>query len=144
LSGSEVRDVYPIVWTLEGLAVVEGKARASERIEKLRAINSSLSKARTARQRVVLDVAWHQTLIASSDNHRLIELVTTLKAVVQRYEIAYMAHRDVISVSSEEHNAITRALAGMRRNSSPSFPIGLASGVLDDASVVTQSVKLSR
>ncbi|HEX8903586.1 MAG TPA: FCD domain-containing protein, partial [Longimicrobiaceae bacterium] len=61
-------------------------------------------------RRIDLDVLWHQTLLEGCGNQRLMEMIDSVKAVVRRYEYAYMQNSGFIPISTRTHDEITRAL----------------------------------
>jgi DNA-binding GntR family transcriptional regulator len=89
MSSREVREIYPIVSTLEGLAL-----RASESlpdVEAARAINDELlANAHDPERCLQLDEQFHASLVENCPNERLQQLIASLKRVMHRYEYAYM------------------------------------------------------
>jgi DNA-binding GntR family transcriptional regulator len=111
LSSTEMREVYPILWTLEILALRSQPPLPPGTIAELDRINEELSQAGDdAERRIDLDVVWHQTLLAGCGNQRLLEMIGSVKAVVRRYEYAYMQNSGFIPVTTRTHDDIARAL----------------------------------
>lgn len=116
LSRKEVREIYPIVGVLEGLAV-----RSSEQlpdVAAMAAINEQIPDRQDDPDRwQELDDEFHRLLVAKTDNTRLLETLATFKRIMKRYEIAYM--RDIsadvapprtAASSVAEHRVILEAL----------------------------------
>lgn len=111
LSRSEVREIYPVLWGLEVVAVELGAAAGELDLTELRRLNRKFLDANTARDRLDLDTAWHRALISTSHNLRLIALVERARNAVKRYERAYMSARGLQAKSAREHTGIIHALS---------------------------------
>lgn len=109
LSAKEVKDLYPLIASLESLAVREGTF-SEDRLDELDRINSRFTKARKPAEMRALDDEWHSTLVAASENETLHEMLGVLKARVQRYEDAYVRFSGNMPVSAKQHRSICRAL----------------------------------
>ena len=110
LSSDEARQLYPIVWSLESLALSEITAVKPELVEQLRKINRSLACAATPQERIRIDSEWHHCLISASGNPRLTAVLEGLKASIARYEHAYMDASGPCEQSLEEHEHIAKLL----------------------------------
>ena len=111
LSATEMREVYPILWTLEILALRTQPPLPSGTVAELDRINEELSGAGDdPERRIDLDVRWHQALLQGCGNQRLLEMIASVKAVVRRYEYAYMQNAGFIPVTTRTHDEIARAL----------------------------------
>jgi DNA-binding GntR family transcriptional regulator len=110
LSADEARQLYPIVWSLERLALSDVKEVDPELIGRLRELNSSLASAATPQERIRIDSDWHRTLISASGNLRLAAVLGGLKASIARYEHAYMGASGPCDQSLEEHEHIAKLL----------------------------------
>ena len=112
LSADEVREVYPIVWTLEVLALRSSGPPSARTLAELHRINAELAQAADdPERRIELDVAWHRTLLEGCANQQLLALIASLKAVIRRYEYAYMQNAGLVPVSTRAHDEIARAVA---------------------------------
>jgi DNA-binding GntR family transcriptional regulator len=112
LSAREVREIYPIVWTLEVQALRTSPRPTPERMAELERINHQLALAGDDPEaRIELDLAWHRALLGECGNQRLLELVASLKALIWRYEYAYMQNDRRVPVSTRTHEEIAGALA---------------------------------
>jgi DNA-binding GntR family transcriptional regulator len=110
LRASEVRDQYPILWTLEVLALRLSPALTPARRARLAAINARLRAAGSAPlERVALDGEWHRTLVEACPNAPLRAMIEALRARLAVYEHAY-ARRFRVASSTAEHAAIAAAL----------------------------------
>jgi DNA-binding GntR family transcriptional regulator len=111
LSAREVGEVYPILWALEVLALRAAPRPGRSTLAELQRINAELAQAGDdPEQRIDLDVAWHRTLLEGCANQRLLEMIASLKAVIRRYEYAYMQNAGLIPVSTRTHDDIARAM----------------------------------
>lgn len=111
LSAAEVAEAYPILWTLEVLALRSGPLPGRATLAELDRINTELGAAGDdPERRIDLDIAWHRTLLEGCGNTRLMEMIAGLKAVIRRYEYAWMQNAVRIPVSTRTHDDIARAL----------------------------------
>ena len=112
LSAGEVREVYPILWTLEVLALRSSPPPGPRTVAELDRINAELGlAAEDPERRIELDLAWHRTLLEGCPNQQLLALIASLKAVIRRYEYAFMQNAGLIDVSTRAHDEIARAVA---------------------------------
>jgi DNA-binding GntR family transcriptional regulator len=115
LSRQEVVDTYPLVWTLECLALRSCGPPTPEQIQALRQINAELAAVPAdALRRQELDLRWHQTLVERCGNQRLLDLLAGLKQIVRRYECVYMQDTPLVSRSVRDHTEILEALVNKR------------------------------
>jgi DNA-binding GntR family transcriptional regulator len=110
LSEREVREIYPILWTLEGLALrLAGKMAALE-LPTLNQINHELAQAKDAQSWRKWDTQFHETLVKNCGNTRLLELIQYHRQLVARYERAYMQNLELVAVSAQQHQQILISL----------------------------------
>ena len=106
----EARDLYPVLWTLEGLALRTQGALAAEQAAALRRLNGAMGDAEGDPERVLgLDEEWHRTLVQSCGNQLLLETIEELKRRALRFEYAFMRDSGRIPSSVREHVAVTDA-----------------------------------
>ncbi|HET7232549.1 MAG TPA: GntR family transcriptional regulator [Longimicrobium sp.] len=111
LSVGEVAEVYPIIWTLEVLALRTSPPATRATVAELDRVNAELAQAGDdPERRIDLDIAWHRTLLEGCANTRLLEMIAGLKSVIRRYEYAYMQNAGRIPVSTRTHHDIARTL----------------------------------
>ena len=110
LSSEEARQLYPIVWSLERLALSQVTTVDPKVIDRLRQINRSMAAAATPQERIRIDSDWHRCLISVSGNQRLAALLEGVKASIARYEHAYMDAPKPCGQSLDEHENIVRML----------------------------------
>ena len=110
LSSEEARQLYPIVWSLERLALSEVTEVEPALIEQLREINRSLPYAATPQERIQRDSEWHRCLVSVSGNQRLIAVLEGIKASIARYEHAYVDASGPCDESVQEHEHIANML----------------------------------
>jgi DNA-binding GntR family transcriptional regulator len=107
----EVKETYPIIGTLEVLALRScnpGDLAASVP-ELLDLIADMLTAAPTAAGAV--DDQFHDELLKSCPNTRLMQLIKSQKTVVHRYEFAYFTDRRRIGLAAAQHRRIVDAIA---------------------------------
>jgi DNA-binding GntR family transcriptional regulator len=111
LNAQDVNDVYPMVAALEILAL---RSTAPDRLHahlpELERIADQMAAARSAKRAQALDDRWHARLVGECANERLVRTLASLKRVVRRYELAWMADNTHVETSTEQHHAIVEAL----------------------------------
>jgi DNA-binding GntR family transcriptional regulator len=111
LTAREVREIYPIIWTLECLALTTIGQAERIPLPELDQINEALAQVQNdPADKLTLDSHWHDTLLQNCPNHRLLHMITSLKQVAYRYERAYMRESALVETSVEQHRAISKAL----------------------------------
>jgi DNA-binding GntR family transcriptional regulator len=108
LSAREVREIYPIIWTLEVLSLELAEGNVD--LEKLKSLNRSLQKARDPEEQHEIDDRWHEALVAGCKNRRLIKQVEVLKQAAHRYELAFMRYTNKVGTSVEHHKEVLNAI----------------------------------
>jgi DNA-binding GntR family transcriptional regulator len=113
LSARDVNDVYPMVAALEILAMRSTPPeRLRAHLPELERLADQMAAAGDARRTQALDDRWHARLVTECGNERLLRTLSSLKRVVRRYELAWMADNAHVETSTEQHHAIVRALGG--------------------------------
>jgi DNA-binding GntR family transcriptional regulator len=116
LRREEILETYPIVWTLECLALDSVEPLTPAQIKTLRQINAEMAAASAdAMRRQECDVRWHQTLVEPCGNQRLLDLVASLKQIIRRYECVYMLDTALVRRSVRQHTEILAALTDNKR-----------------------------
>ena len=110
ISAREIRELYPMLWTLEGLALKLSGRRAALVVPKLIHLNNALRRSGEPKRALMIDSKWHESLLSSCPNHRLNETIASLRLAVRRYEIIYMRELTLIAVSVQQHQEIIDAL----------------------------------
>lgn len=110
LSAEEARQLYPIVWSLERLALSEVGEVKPELIAKLRELNRTVASAATPPERIRIDAEWHRCLVSVGGNERLAAILEGIKASITRYEHAYMEESGPRDQSVDEHEHIVDLL----------------------------------
>ncbi len=110
LSQHEVKETYPVLWTLECLAL-----RTAERlpdVEKLFDYNEKMRQAKNhPEQALEHDSSWHAIVISECHNERLRSMITELKHTIRRYEYEFMWDAEHIERSVEQHRKVIEALS---------------------------------
>lgn len=109
LSAQEAQDLYPLVWTLETLALKSAPPGA-DRLAALVRLNARIRKAADPRAAQHLDAEWHALLIGGCPNATLLATVASFKRRIYRYEDAYMRYSSEKPRSVGQHAAIVAAL----------------------------------
>jgi DNA-binding GntR family transcriptional regulator len=110
-SSHEAREIYPILWTLEGLALRETGLLAGTILPELERINQEFSAANLEpKQAIQLDTEFHSTLISRCPNRRLLELVRSYRQLLQRYEHIQLGDASLIPHSVAQHAIIIQSL----------------------------------
>ncbi|MEM7199782.1 MAG: GntR family transcriptional regulator [Planctomycetota bacterium] len=107
---AEVRDLYPILGTIEALAVTTIPTLALDVRQRLSRINDRFRQSRTPVARIRCDSEWHEVLLESSTNATARQMAADLRRRVMRYELAYMEQQGVEAVSTEQHEQIVQAI----------------------------------
>lgn len=110
LSAREVREVYPMLWTLEGLAVRLSGPLATTAVPGLERINRELAESPDSERALASDTAFHQTLISGCPNRRLLKTVGELRLVIRRYAHLHMQDGSHVKTSTRQHGEIISAL----------------------------------
>jgi DNA-binding GntR family transcriptional regulator len=112
LTDREVREVYPLIWTLEGLALRSSAPPSRAALAELDAVTSAIERTPPeVAACIALDTHWHRLLLAGCPNARLLGMIADLKEVARRYEFAYMRVPDLVSVSVRDHREVVKAFA---------------------------------
>jgi DNA-binding GntR family transcriptional regulator len=110
-SSHEAREIYPILWTLEGLALRETGLLAGTILPELERINQEFAAANLEpKQAIQLDTDFHSTLISRCPNRRLLELVRSHRQLLQRYEHIQLGDASLVPHSVAQHAIIIQSL----------------------------------
>ena len=111
LQREEAREIYPLLWSLEQLAVFLASGSTP-------ALLRSLEQARTRPPANVdpasslkHDRAWHAALVEAGGNARLVELARCLEAISRRYAAALLNDPGAAERRAREHAQIAEALS---------------------------------
>lgn len=111
LTVAEAREIYPLIWTLESLALQRG---APAEVEALAAINARFRRAEDAQQALAWDRAWHEQLVRQTGAARTAAVLEPLRTAAARYEYRFFSGRNAILESARQHDAIGLALKRKR------------------------------
>jgi DNA-binding GntR family transcriptional regulator len=112
LAMQEVRESYPVLWTLEVLALREAGIPDPARLSEMDAVNARLEAEADPERCIDLDGAWHRLLLGGCGNEYLLGLIDSLKQVIRRYEYAYMQTAGHVPLSTRTHDQIAECLRG--------------------------------
>ncbi|MFI7007796.1 GntR family transcriptional regulator [Streptomyces sp. NPDC050145] len=112
LSAQEFRDLTAIVATLEALALRSSAPDhlaeiAPRLLEEARAFSAPQAPHDVIER---YDDAWHDLLLSGCANARLMQLITSLKLTMHRYERVALGDQDVLERSAVEHERIAECL----------------------------------
>ena len=107
LSVEEARELYPLIWTLESMAVERG--RPTE-LGALARIGTSFRDADSPDMALSRDRAWHEELISRCGCPRTAAILEGLRAAAARYEYRFFSDAAAIRGSATQHEAILREL----------------------------------
>jgi DNA-binding GntR family transcriptional regulator len=111
ISSHEAREIYPIIATLEGLALRETGLLAGTILPELERINHEFAAVNLEPVRAIeLDTAFHNALISRCPNRRLLELVRSHRQLLQRYEHIQLEDSSLIPHSVAQHAIIIQSL----------------------------------
>jgi len=111
LTGDEVREIYPIIWTLETLALKSSLPLSEAALKEFSALSKAMSKPRRDFITLIeLDQQWHHVLLSQCGNRRLLDSINDFKSIAFRYEYAFMQDMALVHRSIEEHQQIADSL----------------------------------
>ncbi|WP_457578016.1 GntR family transcriptional regulator [Desulfomarina sp.] len=114
VSIKEPERIYPIIWTLEELAVSLAVLHLTqEDFEKMEVANTALGIALDTEDPVkasLADIQFHDVFIERSGNHHLVTILRDLKIKYRRVEVTYFEGYASAKYSLEEHYDILDAL----------------------------------
>jgi len=111
LTSDEAREIYPILWSLEQLALFLSAGSSQNLSKTLDQINSRASAKSDSAAALKHDRAWHTALVESSGNARLADLARRIEAVSRRYAALLSPAPASIERRIREHAQIAEALA---------------------------------
>ncbi len=110
LERQEVLELYPLVATLESLAMESSDEIEPAQARTLARLGQTLgAKGQTPMRWLTSDRKWHETLLAGCANTRLTAMLGDLRLQIQRYELVYAKLSGHKTTSSREHSAIAKA-----------------------------------
>ena len=114
VSVKEPEMIYPIIWNLEELAIVQAMEHFTQAdFKKMKDANSDLGRALEQENPVEAyraDARFHDIYIQCSQNYHLINILQDLKIKSRRVEVTYFEGYTIARRSMDEHNRILDAL----------------------------------
>lgn len=111
LSLDEVQEIYPMIWALETLALRLTGVIALTSIDELKKINAELLKAKNSPKKALkLDAQWHDQLLTHCPSKRLLNVLSSLKQKMKRFDFQYMQDSGLVPISVKQHSKIIKAL----------------------------------
>ncbi len=105
LSVTEAQDIYPIIISLETMAIRQSKFSPAQ-IQRLEQIQSKFEKARSKERAVKYDLQFHETLLENFNNKIANRILADLKVRVFFYELDYMSNSESKKGSYDCHRQI--------------------------------------
>ena len=106
LSAREVREIYPIIWTLEVLAQL---AEGSIEVDTLKSLNRSLQKSNSPQKQHELDNRFHETLVSAGARTKIARY-RGLATVSRSLRDVYMRFCDKVGTSVQHHDELVESL----------------------------------
>jgi len=114
IPSKEPEMIYPIIWTLEKLALsIAIRTMSEEDFTKMEQANNELKAALESNDPVAAskaDAQFHGIFLERSQNAHLIDIIKDLKIRYRRLEVNYFDGLSIAESSIEEHKAIISAL----------------------------------
>lgn len=103
----DVEEVYPLLWTLEPMALLDSPSLTGKQVAELARITERMEDRRAdATRRHELDAKWHRCLISGCRNARLLRIIEKLRDTSRRYELAYLRGVEGMDLSIAQHTDI--------------------------------------
>lgn len=107
----EVLERYPVLWTLESLALAHAGPFPAERLSRLRRVDAELAApGGTLDGWMALDEQWHATLLEGCPNQALLAMAAAARQCLRRYGFAYALSEGRLPGGVEGHAAVRELL----------------------------------
>jgi len=110
LSRAEAEGIYPVRALIDPEALRLSGIPDHRRLDRLKALNEKLGRARKVSDRIEIDDDWHLLLIKECPNLVLLDLIRQFIRRTRRYEVAYLRETKHLQTTLGEHEAIMYAL----------------------------------
>jgi len=111
LRALEIREIYPIIASLEVLALRSAGLPDNNQLKALSHLNDLYTRGRrNAREAVLLDTKFHDLLLSHCPNRRLIRLIHQHRLLLKRHELVFMKQDSFFAESGRQHDRIIAAL----------------------------------
>lgn len=112
LSAGLVQDLFPVIGSLEGLALRLSGSQSRTLATGLEELNSRLALPHlTPRQRADADRRWHELLVSRNPNRELATLLQRTRSRTRPYAASWARPAAEIEASRSEHTAIAALVA---------------------------------
>jgi DNA-binding GntR family transcriptional regulator len=105
LEHREAAELYPILGTLEGLAISTAE-KSRFKIGELRELVERIATETDPVRHWQLDTQFHENLVTAADNRGLSELVTKLHITLSRYELEYTRRVGSREQGDDQHRLV--------------------------------------
>lgn len=108
----EVADLYPVLSTLEALAIRSSDRFSKDHCKTLRSLNERIRNCKNREKLYRLDLSWHKSLCSGCQNSRLLEIIDAirLRLQVNRFDGAERRGMADVASSCDQHEAVIVAL----------------------------------
>ncbi|MGB2988084.1 MAG: GntR family transcriptional regulator [Phycisphaerae bacterium] len=111
LDPCEVREIYPVLATLESSALESAGLPDADALAELKSLNDQFVRTGSkSEQAINLDNRLHRKLLGGCQNAFLLDLISKVRRSANRYEHAYMRQPAQVKLSFEQHAEILAAL----------------------------------
>jgi DNA-binding GntR family transcriptional regulator len=111
LRALEIREIYPIIASLEVLALRSAGLPDNNQLKALSHLNDLYARGRRdAREVVLLDTKFHDLLLSHCPKRRLIRLIHQHRLLLKRHELVFMEQDSFFVESRRQHDRIIAAL----------------------------------
>ena len=111
LQKEELRDCYPIIWSLEQLSLKLGFDVLKVKVKDLQILNEKFVKSKKAPKKAFkFDADFHSIICGASSNKILKKQIEDLKLRSARYDIAYFGDTSLIELSYTHHHEIIEGI----------------------------------
>lgn len=111
LTSREVREIYPIIGSLEILALKTSGDLAGNAFDQFEAVDKEMNDPPDDFIRLIeLDADWHKALLSGCQNQRLLDMIEDLKRIAFRYEYTFMEEQPLVEESRKEHREMVDTL----------------------------------
>ena len=107
----EVREIYPVLATLESFALESAGLPDADTLEQLKSLNEQFVRTGSEPEQAIdLDNRLHRRLLKGCQNAYLLDLIAQVRRSANRYEYAYLRRPGQVKLSFEQHTQILATL----------------------------------
>jgi len=110
LTIEEARELFPILWNLEALAVRSTNHIDAKRIAQLKKVAEKRENETEPIKRWEMDNEFHSLLVMGCGNESLLGLIIQLRTNLSRYELTYVLNTESRNISDGHHDEILKLM----------------------------------